>query len=169
MKKLGVTLMSTLCLLTIFSLSHAQKKASPAATAEGTIGGVNVKIDYHQPSAKGRKVMGELVPYDKVWRTGANNATTIELSDDLKIEGKTLAKGKYALFTIPGEKEWVIIINKNAKQWGAYDYKEADDVLRVSVKPTKAKSFVETFKIEVLADGVNMEWENTAVKFGLSK
>jgi hypothetical protein len=186
MKKL-VTLFSTLSLLLIFTWSCAQKeqkasqeeekktspveekKVSPAASATGTIAEVDVKIDYHQPAAKGRKVMGELVPYGKVWRTGANDATTIELSDNIKIEGKDLPKGKYALFTIPGEKEWVIIINKNHKQWGAYDYKEDEDIVRVTVKPTKTKDFVESFTIEVLADGVNMKWENSAVKFNMAK
>ena len=80
------------------------------------------------------------------------------------MEGKDLAKGKYALFTIPGENEWVIIFNKTLA-WGAYQYKEAEDVLRVSVKPTKTANFVETFNISLDGDAVKMEWENTSVSF----
>ncbi len=170
MKNLKLTVLSALCLFAAFSLSNAQEpKPSPAASAKGTIDGVEVAIDYHQPSAKGREIMGKLVPYGKIWRTGANDATTIEFGADVKIEGKTLAKGKYSLFTIPGEKEWVVIFNKVPKQWGAYSYDEKEDALRVTVKPSKSNEFVETFNITVVSDGVEMKWENTAVKFAISK
>ena len=141
------------------------KPASPQATVEGKIGGTNVKIVYCQPSARGRTVMGALVPYGEVWRTGANDATTIEFNKPVKIEGKDLPAGKYALFTIPGENEWTIIINKDAKQWGAFKYKEENDALRVTVKPTKTSSTVETFNIALGKDEVQLKWENTAVAF----
>jgi len=155
-----------LALVTALSSSLAQEKpASPQATATGKIGAANVKIVYCQPSARGRKIMGGLVPYGEVWRTGANEATTIEIDKPVKIEGKDLAAGKYSLFTIPGENEWTIIINKDAKQWGAYKYKQEDDVLRVTVKPTKAAAPVETFNIAVGKDDVQLKWENTAVAF----
>lgn len=144
------------------------KPASPPAKAQGTIDGVAVTIDYHQPSAKGRKIMGGLVPYGEVWRTGANNTTSIEFSQNVKIEGKALPKGKYGLYTLPGENEWVIIINKTI-DWGAYKYKQEDDVLRVTVKPTKTDSFVETFTITVEKDNVLLKWENTAVAFKVTK
>ncbi|MTI40768.1 DUF2911 domain-containing protein [Fulvivirga lutimaris] len=171
MDKLKLTFLSILlvCFALTTAISQDKKKPSPPDTAEGKVAGVDVKIDYHQPSAKGRKIMGDLVPYAKVWRTGANDATTIEISEDVKVEGKTLAQGKYSLFTIPGEKEWVIIFNKTAKQWGAYDYDEAQDALRVKVKSAKTKDFVETFNIAVVDNGVEMKWENTKVKFALSK
>src|SRR6187401_294010 len=109
-----VSMMFTLLALVLSVAVFAQDKkpASPPAKAEGTIDGVKVTIDYHQPSAKGRKIMGGLVPYGEVWRTGANNSTSIEFSSDVKIEGKALPKGKYGLYTLPGENEWVIIINK---------------------------------------------------------
>ena len=120
-----------LALATAFSASIAQQKpASPPATATGKIGAATVTIVYSQPSARGRKIMGGLVPYGEVWRTGANEATTIEFDKPVKIEGKDLAAGKYALFTIPGENEWTIIINKDVKQWGAFKYKQEDDILR---------------------------------------
>jgi hypothetical protein len=141
-----------------------QKMPSPPATAEGTIGKVKVKIDYHQPSARGRKMLGGINPYGEVWRTGANNTTSIEFSGPVKVEGKDLAAGKYALFTIPGETEWVIIFNKTIA-WGPYSYKKEEDVLRVNVKPAKTDSFVETFNIAVEKDQVVMKWENTLVAF----
>ena len=155
-----------LAMVTAVSSTLAQEKpASPQATATGKIGAANVKIVYCQPSARGRKIMGGLVPYGEVWRTGANEATTIEIDKPVKIEGKDLAAGKYSLFTIPGENEWTIIFNKDAKQWGAYKYKQEDDVLRVSVKPTKVSAPVETFNIAVGKDDVQLKWENTAVAF----
>ncbi len=141
---------------------------SPPDKAEGKIDGITVTVDYHQPSAKGRKIMGGLVPYGEVWRTGANATTSIEFSADAKIEGKAIAKGKYALFTIPGENEWTIIINKSIK-WGSSSYSEGEDVLRVKVKPSKTDSFVETFNIAVVGSKVVMKWENTQVAFNISK
>ncbi len=156
------------CTFITFSAFAQKPMPSPPDKAEGVIDGITVTIDYHQPSAKGRKIMGGLVPYGEVWRTGANATTSIELSADAKIEGKTLAKGKYALFTIPGENEWTIIINKTIK-WGNYSYSEADDVLRVKVKPSKTSSFVETFTIAIEGNKVAMSWENTKVAFTISK
>jgi Protein of unknown function (DUF2911) len=159
-----------LLLLVFIATSFAQDKkpASPPAKAESTIDGVKVTINYHQPSAKGRKIMGGLVPYGEVWRTGANNTTSIEFSENVKIEGKALPKGKYGLYTVPGENEWVIIINKTI-DWGAYKYKQEDDVLRVTVKPGKTDSFVETFNIAVEKDKVVLKWENTQAAFKISK
>jgi hypothetical protein len=109
--------------------------------------------------------MGGLVPYGEVWRTGANKATTIEFDKDVKIEGKALPAGKYALFTIPNENEWIIVINTDFNQQGAYNYDEKKDVLRVSVKPRKTDEFVETFTITPEKDKVTMKWENTEVSF----
>ncbi|HEY9006742.1 DUF2911 domain-containing protein [Ohtaekwangia sp.] len=156
----------TLAFATMITAVFAQEKqASPKAEATGKIGAANVKIVYCQPSARGRKIMGGLVPYGEVWRTGANEATTIEIDKPVKIEGKDLPAGKYSLFTIPGENEWTIIINKEAKQWGAYNYKSSEDVFRVNVKPTKTSAPVEVFNIAVEKDQVVMKWENTAVAF----
>lgn len=157
--------------LILFMLSlttFAQKMASPPAKAEGTIDGVGVKIDYHQPAAKGRKIMGGLVPFGEVWRTGANATTTIEFSADAKVEGKAVAKGKYGLYTIPGETEWTIIINKGIK-WGAYDYTDKDDVIRVKVKAAKAAAFVESFTIAIDGSNIVLSWENTSVSFKVAK
>lgn len=158
--------MTILMLASVVTLGIAQDKPqpSPAASAEGTIGAVKVKIDYSQPSAKGRKIMGGLVPYGQVWRTGANATTSIEFSGPVKIEGKDVPKGKYGLYTIPGEAEWTIIINKDIK-WGAFDYTDKSDVIRATVKPSKTDSFIETFVISVDKDQVTLKWENTQVSF----
>jgi hypothetical protein len=164
MRKL-TSLFTVLAMMIATSIFAQDKPSSPKAEANGTIGQTKVNIVYSQPSARGRKIMGELVPFGKVWRTGANEATTIEFDKNVTIEGKDLPAGKYALFTIPNESEWTIIFNKNTKQWGAYDYKDADDVLRVNVKPIKTKEFVETFTIVPEKDQVVLKWENTAVAF----
>jgi len=153
----------------VFSLSAwAQKPASPPAKAEGSIDGVKVTIDYAQPSAKGRKIMGELVPFGEVWRTGANAVTAIEFGADVKVEGKALPKGKYGLFTIPGESEWVIIFSKQ-NSGSPFDYSDKKDALRVNVKPGKADAFVETFTIAIEKNNVVLKWENTAVAFKVTK
>lgn len=150
-----------------FSISTLAQnsKPSPAATATGKAGEATVTINYGAPSVKGRKVWGELVPFGKVWRTGANDATTFEVDADVKIEGQPLAKGKYSLFTIPEEKEWTIIFNKNPKQWGSYSYKQEEDVLRVKVKPGTSASFNEKLSFEVTGNKVYIRWENAEVSF----
>lgn len=140
---------------------------SPAMITEATIAsGATVKINYSAPSVKGRTIGTNLEPMaGKVWRTGANDATTIELSKDVTVEGKALAAGKYSLFTLVNGEEWTIIFNKTAKQWGAFNYKEADDALRVTVKGDKA-SFTEQFKIEAGANGtVTLLWGDHKVVF----
>jgi hypothetical protein len=129
----------------------------------------DVTINYCRPSVKGRLIWGGLVPYDQVWRTGANEATTITFADDVTIEGTTLPAGAYGLFTIPGKDEWTVIFNKGAKQWGAYEYKQADDVLRIKVKP-QAAEFHEllTFTFPVVTTEsatVAIVWEKLAVLF----
>ena len=141
-------------------------KPSPAATATGKSGDATITVSYSQPAVKGRKIWGDLVPFDKVWRTGANDATTIEFTKDVKIEGQALKAGTYALFTIPTEGgEWTIIFNKTAKQWGSYDYKDKEDALRVKVKSEKSKSFAERLTFDVKDKNVMMCWENLCVSF----
>ncbi len=146
------------------------KRPSPPMVTEVKAGTANIKISYSAPSVKGREVWGKLVPYDQVWRTGANEATVFETDADIKVEGKVLPKGKYSLFTIPGKDEWVIIFNKKDEQWGAYSYKKEDDVLRVSVRPGMATTFQEQLKIEGRVDGsVSIAWEKMEVIFTLSQ
>lgn len=172
------TKMKKLILLTLFSItafiSNAQHEASndkskmpsPPATASATIGETTLTINYSQPAVKGRNVWeGNLAPFGKVWRTGANEATTFEVSKDVTVQGRTLKAGKYGFFTIPGEKEWTIIFNKVAKQWGAFKYSEADDVLRVTA-PARANDMTERFTIKAENSGdVTLMWEKVAVTF----
>ena len=166
MKKLSLILLIT-C---IAFISYGQKKVqSPKSTVNGTLGEANVEIVYHQPSARKRKVMGELVPYGKVWRTGANNATTFSIDKDVRVEGKPLKAGTYSLFTIPGEGDWVVIFNKVNVQWGSGIYDQDEDALRVTVESDESDKFVETFTIAIDEEDVVMSWENTEVKFKVEK
>jgi hypothetical protein len=143
----------------------AAKMPSPPAKTSATVGGTTLTINYHQPAVKGRNVWADLAPYGKVWRTGANNAPTFEVSKDVMVNGKALKAGKYALFSIPGEKEWTIILNKNFKQWGNYEYKEAEDVLRVTAK-SESNEMMERFTIKAEDSGkITMMWDKVKVAF----
>ena len=113
---------------------------SPAAKVIQTVGLTEFTVTYSRPGVKGRTIFGDLVPYDKVWRTGANKATSIEFNTDITMEGKSVPAGKYSLFTIPGKDKWEVIINKNTELWGAGDYKQAEDVVRFSVTPEKSNT-----------------------------
>ena len=156
--------------MTACAQADKTKRPSPPVTTELKAGTANIMISYSAPSVKGREVWGKLVPYGQVWRTGANEATVFETDQDIKVEGQTLPKGKYALFSIPNKDEWVIIFNKNAGQWGAFSYKEAEDVLRVTVRPGLANSFYEVMKIEGRADSsVSILWEKLEVIFTVSQ
>jgi hypothetical protein len=147
------------------AFAQQKQRTSPKAEVSGVVGGAKVEIVYCRPSADKRKIMGGLVPYGEVWRTGANAATTIEFDKAVKIEGKSVAAGKYALFTLPNENEWTIIINEDFNQQGAYNYDEKKDVVRVKVKPKRTDQYVETFTITPNRDKVSMKWENTEVAF----
>lgn len=146
------------------------ERPSPPEQATAKVSGVDVTIDYSQPAVKDRKIWGELVPYGKVWRTGANEATWIEVSKDVTIGGKSLPKGKYGLFTIPGEDEWVIIINKTWSQWGAYEYESDKDLFRITAKPEKSDKFYERFTINLDKSGdASFNWANLSVPFSIEK
>lgn len=165
-------LLSWLCVLLVAAPALAQQKPaedkSKRPSPPATVSAPNFTIEYSRPSMKGRKIFGGLEPYGKVWRTGANEATTFEARKDLRINGQPLPAGKYALFTIPGEQEWTIIFNKTASQWGAYDYKQDQDALRVKATPTRTAQPVEQFTISTDAAGnVTMAWENTQVSFAV--
>jgi len=112
-------------------------KRSINSMAVGAIGNDSVKISYHSPGVRGRIIWGGLVPYDEVWVTGAHDATTIEIAKPFVIGGKEIPAGKYAIFTIPGKKEWTVIINTRWKQHLASEYDEKEDVVRVKIKPKK--------------------------------
>lgn len=156
-KKIGL---SALLLTSVCILANAQEeKASPAKTAQGDINGATITINYSSPAVKGRTVWGDLVPLGEIWRAGANDATTIEISKNVKIQGKELAAGKYSFFVIPGEMESVFIFNKIAKQWGTYSYDQAEDALRVSVPSGQTSSLEERLVFEITKSGFEIRWE----------
>lgn len=146
--------------LTVISVAaKAQgEKASPARTAEGTINGTQVTINYSSPAVKGRTIWGDLVPMGKVWRAGANEATTVEFSENVKVEGQALPAGKYSFFIIPGESESIVIFNKTTGQWGT-QYDESQDALRVNVSPQQSSQFEERLVYEVKSDGIEVRWD----------
>ena len=166
MKKL--LLLSVIALVTIGVQAQNDKSkrpSPPAKVSETTNKGVTITIDYSQPAVKGREIGKEIAPYGQVWRTGANEATVFEVNKEVKVEGKALPAGKYGLYSIPGKDEWVIIFNKTWKQWGT-NYTEADDALRVKVKPGKAPAFTERMTFAVAKDGkVSLMWGNDEVDF----
>jgi hypothetical protein len=144
------------------------KRPSPPATVSATTTkGVTIKIDYSQPSLKGREIGSAVEPMKgKVWRTGANEATVFEINKDVTINGKTLPAGKYGLFTIWNGDTWTIIFNKTWNQWGAFDYKDTDDALRINVPNTKPTSPSEKVTFWVSSDGkVTLAWGNVGFDF----
>ena len=161
---------SLLVFLSVFAISFANaqdKPKSPPEKATGTINGATIQINYGSPSVRGRKIWGELVPFDKVWRAGANEATTFETDKDLTIEGSKLPAGKYSFFVIPNEKQCVIVFNKEAKQWGAYKYNDKEDQLRVTVKPKMAKTTTEKLVYTINAKDVVLSWDNWDIGFSV--
>ncbi|MBE7177051.1 MAG: DUF2911 domain-containing protein [Mucilaginibacter polytrichastri] len=146
------------------------KRPSPPMTAKETLaGGASVTIDYGAPSLKGRVMGKDIEPKEgQVWRAGANEATTIEFSKDVKVEGKALPAGKYAFFTIKNGAEWTLIFNKEWKTWGAYDYEKKNkdkDALQVKVKEGKGAE-TEQLKYTIAKNGkVTLNWGTTAVSF----
>lgn len=141
----------------------AERKSKNGETT-ATLGGVDVSITYGRPQVRGRTVWGDLVPYGAVWRTGADEATTITFSGDVTIEGQPLPAGTYALFTIPSQEAWTVVFNKVAEQWGAYDYDESQDALRVQVQPTTG-DHVEELTFSVEESTVVIAWEKLRVPF----
>ena len=145
---------------------------SPSSKVEQAVGLSTVTVDYSRPSAKGRTIFGDLVPYDKVWRTGANGSTDITFSDDVMLEGNKVPAGKYALYTIPGKNEWTIILHKNTELWGdgGADYKPEQDQVRFKVKPQQNPRKTETFLIDFAnvtnnSADVELLWDNVVVPF----
>lgn len=166
--KSTIKTMATAALTLFISVSamaqEAKPKASPAATATGKVGAANITINYSSPSVKGRQIWGGLEKYDKVWRAGANDATTFETDKDIKVEGKALAAGKYSFFLIPRESgTWTAIFNKEPKQWGAYKYEEAKDALRVDVKVKPLKETQEKLVYNVTGKGFTLNWDKVSV------
>ena len=167
MKKLFFLSGIVLSVLVACAQDKSSRPSPPATEKETLSNGADVTIDYSQPSLKGRTVGKEVAPYGKVWRTGANEPTTIEISKDVKVEGQALPAGKYAIYTIHGENEWVVIFNKKTSGWGT-QYDESQDLLRVKVKPTKASAASEKMTFDVAKNGqVALVWGDQQVNFKL--
>ncbi|MFM1929717.1 MAG: hypothetical protein RL387_1045 [Bacteroidota bacterium] len=168
MKRILFALTSIICLQATAQIK--MPAASPTQTLSQEFGMGKIDISYSRPNIKGRSVFGEgslLAPTGVVWRTGANAATKITFSHPVSIGGKTLAAGDYGLFTIPGKTEWTVILNTNSKGWGSFEYKEAEDVVRVAVKPETTNSFTETFSINV--ENINPETASICLKWANTK
>jgi Protein of unknown function (DUF2911) len=167
-------LIALVCGLMFVSKSPAQipkvdfPAASPACTLKQRVGLTDIEINYSRPGVKGRTIFGGIVPYGQVWRTGANQATKITFSTDVKFNGEDVPAGSYALFTIPGEDEWTVILSKNADQFGAFQYDAKDDLVRFKVVPIKLAETIDTFTIEfnrIRDDSaeLNLIWDKTVV------
>lgn len=143
-------------------------KGSPAAIATGAVGDAHFTITYHSPAVRGRIIWGGLVPYDKVWVTGAHMATTVESDKPITVGSVIVAPGKFALFTIPAKDTWTIILNKNWSQHLADDYNEKDDIVRVQVKPTEEATHQERLRYVIgeesaTAGKIDIYWEKLKV------
>lgn len=178
MKYKFAVLAAFLLTLTMFTVAQQDKskRPSPPASAECKFSdGKTIKVDYSSPRAKGRKIFGDLVPYGKVWRTGANEATSFMTDANLTAGGKDIPAGNYTIFTVPGPDKWTLIVNKKTGEWGIpYKY-ESDELARVDMNVSKTSSPVENFTIAFEQKGggcvMNIQWENTqaSVEFAEKK
>jgi hypothetical protein len=173
------TLITAALVAAIASITHSNLSAqsapalefpqpSPASVLKQRFGLTDVEIEYSRPSVKGRKIFGGLVPFGEVWRTGANTATKVTFSTDVKLGGQPVPAGSYALVTIPGETEWTVILSKVTGAWGTYAYAEKNDLLRVKVTPVALTVPVETFTIDVgdlrdVSASLLLTWDKTRV------
>ena len=171
--KLSILTIAMFAFILNANVSMAQddkaQRPSPPAKASEKVGSTTITVDYSQPSVKGRTIWGDLVPYGKIWRAGANEATTFEASTDVSIDGKTLKAGKYALFVIPEANSWTFVFNSVPNQWGAYNHDASKDVLKVKVTPKKLDENVEKLTYKVKSDGgVYLKWSNMKGGFKVS-
>ena len=164
----NATLIAFLLAVTHFALGQeaVEPRPSPMAIAITQQGDAYVKVVYSRPHKRGREIFGsELAPYGKVWRLGANEATEITTTKNIKVGGKTLKAGTYSMFAIPEKDEWTIIFNNGLGQWGAYDYDDSQDALRLEVPTQKAETTYEPFTIMFNEEGteLTMVWDQTKV------
>lgn len=166
MKKLLLSVLIGVCFLN----TNAQLKTpapSPTQSIKQDFGISSIELIYSRPGIKGRKIFGDLVPWNKVWRTGANSATRIKFNDDVTFGGQSLKAGEYAIYTVPNENEWEVIINKGSANWGT-EYKMEDDIFRVKVKPMKLDQVIESFtmqfgNVKATSTDLQIMWDKTAV------
>lgn len=158
-------------LLPLCSQDLELPRKSPRASTTHTVGMTEVRMEYSSPAVRGRAVWGELVPFDQVWRAGANEATTIAFSHDVMIEGQPLPAGRYAFFVLPSqEREWMGVFNRQADQWGAYDYDEQEDALRVPLRLDTLCTSEERLQYHLTDQGLDegqvcLRWDNLQTCF----
>ena len=167
MKKLiklrALPIILCVCFMSSMVFAQMKKPLSPHKGVKGEVAGSEITIRYGSPYVKGRKIWGGLEPYGKVYRAGADSATTFTTSKDIKVDGKLLPAGKYAFFVIPMESgKWAVIFNKTAEQWGAFKYEESKDQLRIMVNP-KTIPMEEEMKYIITAHGFSMNWDKTSI------
>jgi hypothetical protein len=167
----GISMFAMLSFTSVAQLKTPQ--ASPTQTLKQNFALNDITIEYSRPGVKGRVIYGDLVPFDKLWRTGANSSTKITFADNVKVEGNAVPAGTYSMFTIPGKTEWTIILNKNLSFGGTDGYKQEEDMMRFKVKPVAISDKIETFTINV-ADitsttaNIELVWEKTRVAFNVT-
>lgn len=166
---LALVLMTAFCFTSTVYAERGEdsNRLSKNGKTEGEIDGVAIVIEYGMPNVKGRTIWGGLIPYGKVWRTGADEASTVEFKSDVNIEASSLAAGKYAIFTIPNESEWTVVFNRVADQWGAFNYDEGEDALRVTVEPGTAEH-TESMAFTIDGSNIVLRWEEIAVPISVS-
>lgn len=172
LKKLFCAAFTLLLVTSIQAQAIKTPAPSPTQTIKQDFGISSIELVYSRPGMKGRKIFGDLVPWGQVWRTGANSATRIKFADDVTIGGKSLKAGEYAIYTIPNQSDWDIIINKGSANWGT-EYKEADDVLRFKAKSMKMDESMETFtmqfaNVKPASTELHIMWDKTAVAIPIS-
>lgn len=175
MKKIILSIATVAALILTAHTADAQVKLPPASSTQTITQGLgikNVKLTYQRPNIKARTIFGELVPFGQVWRTGANNIPTITFEDEVTIEGHKVAAGTYGIFSIPNANQWTIVLSKNANQWGSYQYKQEEDILRFDVKPSKTNHKVESFTmnfedITPNSAKLTLSWDHTKVGFNI--
>jgi hypothetical protein len=170
MKNLFLTVSLIICSVVLSTAQINTPQPSPLYTESGVIGLAEVTITYSRPSLNGRTAFGDLVPYNDLWRAGANASTKISFSDDVVVSGNEIKAGQYAIYVIPTTKEWTIILNSNVTLWGTAGYSDKEDVARFTVPTTKTASKVETFTMAfsdftLNTSKLNISWENTKVSF----
>ncbi|MEQ9286719.1 MAG: DUF2911 domain-containing protein [Cyclobacteriaceae bacterium] len=141
-------------------------RPSPPAMTSSQVGNARVSIDYSQPGVKGRQIWGDLVKFNKIWRTGANEANVLETSAPLLVNGDTIPTGKFSLFAIPTPTDWTVVINKVYDQWGVYDYNPSEDVARLTVRPVKVGDLQERMTFDIDSTGkIEFSWEYLRFNF----
>ena len=174
---MNITLRSLMMFLMMGTAAIALQIDTPRPSPIGTVtqktGLAEFTVTYSRPSAKGRKVFGDIVPFNEMWRFGANMATILKSNEEFSIQGNKIPAGEYSFFAIPGETEWTLILNKTAKMSGTSNYKQEEDALRFKVKPETTPFKTETFTIGFAnirdnAAAIEVSWENTKVTFDVN-